>query len=190
MFDTWTFSWGMFKYWFDRKQTWRFNQLHYLQLKILGFGHVTSVMSQQDNWPIWLSNDLTNRKWSMQSECTAVGCCEKLTKKSGFSFYGFSLKNEAKKMTVASGSGSLGSSHKEVMGPKHHDLLCSKHLGKKMLHRSHTAEHSVWAQIQCSAEGRGCTNSVCPPPPKKTQNPDQNRLGQIGEPWQNVASER
>ena len=31
--------------------------------------------------------------------------------------------------------------------PKHHDVLCSKHLKKKMLHRSHPAEHSVWAQI-------------------------------------------
>ena len=30
--------------------------------------------------------------------------------------------------------------------PKHHDVLCSK-LFKKMLHRSHPAEHSVWAQI-------------------------------------------
>ena len=30
--------------------------------------------------------------------------------------------------------------------PKHHDVLCSKHK-KKMLHRSHPAEHSVWAQI-------------------------------------------
>ena len=33
--------------------------------------------------------------------------------------------------------------------PKHHDVLCSKHFQKKKkrLHRSHTAEHSVWAQI-------------------------------------------
>ena len=34
--------------------------------------------------------------------------------------------------------------------PKHHDVLCSKHFNKtkqKMLHRSHHAEHSVWAQI-------------------------------------------
>ena len=34
--------------------------------------------------------------------------------------------------------------------PKHHDVLCSKHLKKKKkkkLHRSHPAEHSVWAQI-------------------------------------------
>ena len=33
--------------------------------------------------------------------------------------------------------------------PKHHDVLCSKHFQKKkkMLHRSHPAEHSVWAQI-------------------------------------------
>ena len=33
--------------------------------------------------------------------------------------------------------------------PKDHDVLCSKHFKKKkkMLHRSHTAEHSVWAQI-------------------------------------------
>ena len=33
---------------------------------------------------------------------------------------------------------------------KHHDVLCSEHFGgrkKKMLHRSHTAERSVWAQI-------------------------------------------
>ena len=35
--------------------------------------------------------------------------------------------------------------------PKHHDVLSSKHLfffNKKMLHRSHPAEHSVWAQIR------------------------------------------
>ena len=33
--------------------------------------------------------------------------------------------------------------------PKHHDVLCSKHekKKKKMLHRSHPAEHSVSAQI-------------------------------------------
>ena len=34
--------------------------------------------------------------------------------------------------------------------PKHHDVLCSKHFEKKkkkMLHRSHPVEHSVWAQI-------------------------------------------
>ena len=33
--------------------------------------------------------------------------------------------------------------------PKHHDVLCSKHFEKKKkkLHRSHSAEHSVWAQI-------------------------------------------
>ena len=39
--------------------------------------------------------------------------------------------------------------------PKHHDVLCSKHFQKKRkkqekkkkLHRSHPAEHSVWAQI-------------------------------------------
>ena len=35
--------------------------------------------------------------------------------------------------------------------PKHHDVLCSKHFEKekkrKNLHRSHPAEHSVWAQI-------------------------------------------
>ena len=31
--------------------------------------------------------------------------------------------------------------------PKHHDVLCSKHFEKKMLHRSHPAEHPVWAQI-------------------------------------------
>ena len=33
--------------------------------------------------------------------------------------------------------------------PKNHDVLCSKHFEKKkkMLHRSHPAEHSVWAQI-------------------------------------------
>ena len=28
--------------------------------------------------------------------------------------------------------------------PKHHDVLCSRHF-EKMLHRSHPAEHSVWA---------------------------------------------
>ena len=31
--------------------------------------------------------------------------------------------------------------------PKHHNVFCSKHVQKKMLHRSHPAEHSVWAQI-------------------------------------------
>ena len=35
--------------------------------------------------------------------------------------------------------------------PKHHDVLCSEHFGKKKkkkrLHRSRAAEQSVWAQI-------------------------------------------
>ena len=37
----------------------------------------------------------------------------------------------------------------EKWEPKHHDVLCSKNFGKKkkMLHRSHPAEYSVWAQI-------------------------------------------
>ena len=34
----------------------------------------------------------------------------------------------------------------EKWEPKHHDVLCSKHF-KKMLHRPHPAEHSVWAQL-------------------------------------------
>ena len=33
----------------------------------------------------------------MPSECAAVGCCEKLTKDSEFSFHAFPVKNEAKK---------------------------------------------------------------------------------------------
>ena len=36
---------------------------------------------------------------------------------------------------------------KKLWEPKRHDVFFSKHFEQKMLHRSHTAEHSVCAQI-------------------------------------------
>ena len=57
----------------------------------------------------------------MPSECAAVGCSEKLTKK--FSVHAFPLKKKKKKKklrqktTVANGNESMGPSHKE-MGTK------------------------------------------------------------------------
>ena len=127
----------------------------------------------------------------MPSECAAVGCCEKLTKETELSFHVFPLKTEAPKRQWQVAVGRRDAATKKLWEQKHHDLLCSKHFKKKkkkMPHRSNTAEHSVWAQIQCSAERRGCTNSVCQK--AKTKNNDRNRPGQTGEHWRNVASER
>ena len=85
----------------------------------------------------------------MPSECAAVGCSQKLTKE--FSFHAFPFKNEARKRQwqMAMNRWNLATKKWE---PKHHDVLCSKHFGEekkkeKKRHRSHTAEHSVWAQI-------------------------------------------
>ena len=86
----------------------------------------------------------------MLSECAAVGCCEKLTKE--FSFHAFPLKsfflNEARKQQwqMAMNRWDLATKKWE---PKHHDVLSQSifFFNKKMLHRSHPAEHSVWAQI-------------------------------------------
>ena len=78
----------------------------------------------------------------MSSECAAVGCSEKLTKE--FSFHAFPLKkkkkNEARKRQwqMAMNRWDLATKKWE---PKHHDVLCSKDFEKKMLHRSHPAEH-------------------------------------------------
>ena len=47
---------------------------------------------------------------------------------------------------MASGNESMGPSHKEV-GTKTPWCALLRALKKKMLHRSHTAEQSVWAQI-------------------------------------------
>ena len=80
----------------------------------------------------------------MPSEYAAVGCSEKLTKE--FSFHAFPFfKNEARKWQwqMTMNWWDLATKKWE---PKHHDVLCSKHSEKKMLHRSHPAEHSVWAQ--------------------------------------------
>ena len=84
----------------------------------------------------------------MPSECAAVGCSEKLTKK--FSVHAFPLKKEeewSQKTTVANGNESMGPSHKEMGTQKPRSMCSAQSISKKMLHRSHTAEHSVWAQI-------------------------------------------
>ena len=47
---------------------------------------------------------------------------------------------------MANGNESMGPSHKEV-GTKTPRCALLKAFRKKMLHRSHPAEHSVWAQI-------------------------------------------
>jgi len=66
----------------------------------------------------------------MPSECAAVGCSEKLTKE--FSFHAFPLKknNEARKRQwqMAMNRWDLATKKWE---PKHHDVLCSKHIPKK-----------------------------------------------------------
>ena len=74
-------------------------------------------------------------------------CCSWLRWNKGVSFPCFTLNfvfvfKWSQKTTVANGNESM----RKKWEPKHHDVLCSKHL-KKMLHRSHPAEHSVWAQI-------------------------------------------
>ena len=60
-------------------------------------------------------------------------------------FFALKKKNEARKWQwqMAMNWWDLATKKWE---PKHHDVLCSKHK-KKKLHRSHPAEHSVWAQI-------------------------------------------
>ena len=82
----------------------------------------------------------------MPSECAAVGCSEKLTKE--FSFHTFPLKKKkSQKTTVANGNESMGPCHKEVGTKTPRCALLKAFKKKKMLHRSHPAEHSVWAQI-------------------------------------------
>ena len=49
-------------------------------------------------------------------------------------------------MTVANGNELMGPSHKEV-GTETPQCALLKAFPLKMLHRSHPAEHSVWAQI-------------------------------------------
>ena len=55
-------------------------------------------------------------------------------------------KKSSQKTTVANGNESMGPSHKE-MGTKTPRCALQKAFRKKLLHRSHPAEHSVWAQI-------------------------------------------
>ena len=87
----------------------------------------------------------------MPSECAAAGYSEKLTKE--FSFHAFPFKNEARKRKwqVPSAAMNRWDLATKKWEPKHHDVLCSKYFEKekkkKVLHRSHTAEHSVWAEI-------------------------------------------
>ena len=50
-------------------------------------------------------------------------------------------------MTVANGYKSMGPSHKEVGTKTPQCVLLKACPKKKMLHRSHPAEHSVWAQM-------------------------------------------
>ena len=61
-------------------------------------------------------------------------------------------KNEARKRQwqMAMNQWEVGTKTKK-REPKHHDVLCSKHF-EKMLHRSHPAEHSFWAQIHVHSE--------------------------------------
>ena len=64
-----------------------------------------------------------------------------------FSFHAFRFRTKwSQKTTVANGNESMGPSHKEV-GSKTPRCALLKAFRKKMLHRSHPAEHSVWAQI-------------------------------------------
>ena len=103
---------------------------------------MTSVTSQQDNWPAWLSNDLNKTEskvvWQISFKACRVSVVQLVAVKSWqrSSFHAFPLKKKKKKWsqktTVANGNESIGPSHKEV--------------GTKTL-RSHPAEHSVWAQI-------------------------------------------
>ena len=115
------------------------------------FGHMTSVMSQQDNWPAWLSNDLNKIEskevwqisfktcWASVLQFVAV---KKLTKE--FSFYAFPLKscflfcfcfNEARKQQwqMAMNRWDIATKKWE---PKHHDVLCSKHKKKSFTDRT------------------------------------------------------
>ena len=58
----------------------------------------------------------------------------------------FLFLNEARKRQWQMAMKRWGLATKKLE-PKHHDVLYSKHF-QKMLHRSHQAEHSVWAQIR------------------------------------------
>ena len=92
----------------------------------------------------------------MLSEGTAVGCCEKLTKE--FSFHAFPylfifLLKWSQKTTVANGNESTGPSHKVGTKAPRCTLLKALKIKIKMLHRSHPAEHSVWAQIHVHSRG-------------------------------------
>ena len=80
----------------------------------------------------------------MPSECATVDCSDKLTKE--FSFHAFPFKNEARKRQWQVAMNRWDSSQKEV-GTKSPRCTLLKAFRKKMLHTSHTAEQSVWAQI-------------------------------------------
>ena len=94
----------------------------------------------------WIESIPANFKGCRARVLQLVVHSEKLTKK--FSFHAFPFKNGARKWgwQLAMNWWDLATKKWEA---KHHDVLCSKHFEKKkkMLHRSHTAEHSVWAQI-------------------------------------------
>ena len=104
------------------------------------FGHVTSVTSQQDNWPAWLSNDLNKIESKVcgksvlkRAERVCCSCSERLTKEFSFHafpyfyFYCFYILKWSQKTTVANGNESM----RKKWEPKHHDVLCSKHFQKK-----------------------------------------------------------
>ena len=87
----------------------------------------------------------------MPRESAAVGYSEKLTKE--FFSMLFLLKMKPENDSGKCGNESMGPSHKEVGT---NTTMCSaqsiskkkkKKREKKMLHRSHTAERSVWAEI-------------------------------------------
>ena len=101
------------------------------------FGHVTSVTSQQDNWPAWLSNDLNKIESKVcgksvlkRAERVCCSCIERLTKEFSFHafpyFYFLYILKWSQKTTVANGNESM----RKKWEPKHHDVLCSKHFQK------------------------------------------------------------
>ena len=67
----------------------------------------------------------------MLSEYGAVGCSEKLTKESEFSFHAFPFTNEARKRQWQVAMSQWDLATKKLWEPKHNNALCSQHLKKK-----------------------------------------------------------
>ena len=106
-------------------------------------------MSQQ-----WLSKDLNKIESKVVWQISFKACwasvlqlvAVKSWQRSFFLCFSLKKKKWSQKTTVANGNESMGPSHKEV-GTKTPQCALLKAFLKKMLHRSHPAEHSVWAQI-------------------------------------------